>query len=175
MNWNVTLFKSINALVGRNKWLDAFGRAGAEWAIIAMAGWYGASVLLDRLPNYRAALVPFLVFGVAWVAGWLLDIAIGLAVKEPRPHITYPESKLLFSPLMSWKSFPSDHAMSAWLIFFLAVLFNLPGSEALLFLALWVSWGRVFSGAHYPFDIIGGMVMAGFMTTVSYYILVLFY
>ncbi|HLD60757.1 MAG TPA: phosphatase PAP2 family protein, partial [Patescibacteria group bacterium] len=141
MNWNAILFFKINSLVGKNRWLDAFGRAGAEFVIVAMLGWYMASSLIAARP--QVAIVPIVLLALAVVFGWVFNVGIGLLIKEPRPHVTYPQSKLLFTPMNSWKSFPSDHAMIAWLIFFMAILFALPGLEMLLPLALWVSWGRV--------------------------------
>jgi len=175
MNWNTRLFLKINSFVGHNVWLDAFGRAGAEWALVALVGGFAASVIIASMGSARIALwqLIFLVVGIG--IGWLLNIAIGIAVQEPRPHITYPESKLLFSPLMSWKSFPSDHAMVAWLVVGLAVLFGLPGVEILAALALWVSFGRVYAGVHYPFDIVGGFAVAALVTFMAYYCMVVFF
>ena len=175
MNWNAGLFFKINALVGKHRWLDAFGRYGAEWAIVAMVGWYSSSVFIERWPN-RFAAMSFLswTFGV-WVVGWLIDMGIGYLAREPRPHITYPASKILFVPIQSWKSFPSDHAMSAWLMVFLAMLARVPGLEVLLLLALWVSWGRVYAGAHYPGDVAGGCLMAGVIATASHFVLARFF
>ena len=172
MNLNVRLFKRINALVGSSKLLDAFGRAGAELVVVAMLVWFVLSDLSAYLPSKRAALLPILFLGTAWTVGWFLDLFIGIIVREPRPHMTHPESKLLFTPLMNWKSFPSDHAMSSWLIFCIAVVFHLPFAWGLLPLALWVCWGRVYSGVHYPFDIVGGAAVAALVSTVSYYVLI---
>ncbi len=172
MNLNIKLFKNINGLVGKSRFWDAFGRAGAEWVVVAMLGWYAAADFIANLPNKGAVLWPLLFLGAAWALGWLLDVFIGIIVKEPRPHVTYPESKLLFTPLMSWKSFPSDHAMSAWLILFMALVFQLPFAWALIPLALWVSWGRVYAGVHYPFDIVGGAAVAGLVAIFSYYLFV---
>lgn len=176
MNFNVKLFFKINELQAKkNRWLDAFGRAGAEWVIVAMVAWYGAAAIIDQSPNQWGILVRLMAFGVCWIVGWLLNVGIGILVKEPRPHVTYPESKLLFQPRMSWKSFPSDHAMTAWLTFFLGIVFNLPGVEVLFFLALWVCWGRVYAGVHYPFDTLGGMLVAALVSMVTVYTLVLFF
>lgn len=175
MNLNVKLFFKINELLAKkNPWLDAFGRAGAEWVIVAILAWYGIATIIDQAPDNRAILVRFFVLTSCWIAGWLIDIFIGIVVKEPRPHITYPESKLLFQPRMSWKSFPSDHAMSAWLMFFLGIVFNLPGVEGLFFLALWVCWGRVYAGVHYPFDTVAGMLVAALVSMGALYTLILF-
>ena len=126
MSWNFKFFQRINALVGKNHWLDAFGRAGAEFVIFAMVGWYITADLVTFRPDWADVFRPLITLGVMALGGWLLNIWLGIIVKEPRPHVTHPESKLLFKPWMSWKSFPSDHAMLAWLVFFAALLFNLP-------------------------------------------------
>ncbi|MBI5728744.1 MAG: phosphatase PAP2 family protein [Candidatus Magasanikbacteria bacterium] len=175
MNWNVKLFFKINGFVHKNHWLDAFGRAGAEWAIVAMTGWFSASVFIERWPSRRAAMLFLAWTLLVWLVGWLIDIGIGYLAHEPRPHITYPESRLLFTPMQKWKSFPSDHAMAAWLMVFLANLARLPGAIALFPLALWVSWGRVYAGVHYPGDILGGLVMAGLAAGVSHFALASFF
>lgn len=175
MNFNVKLFQIINSLVGKNRGLDLFGKTGAEWVVVASVGWYISSVYLDVGNNHFALLLRLGALPVCWLAGWLIDIFIATIVQEPRPHVTYPETKLMFTPLMSWKSFPSDHAMSAWLIFFLAFMFNVPGFEMLAVLALWVCWGRVYAGCHYPFDMVGGFLVAAFVTLVAYNLLIIFF
>ena len=170
-NFNVRLFFWVNNLVGKNLWLDAFGRAGAEFVILAMLGWYIAAIFIDRWPDKKMAIIQLVFSLMVWFLGWLLDMGIGYLVKESRPHITYPQSKLLFTPMMVWKSFPSDHAMLAWLLVFLAAVFNLPGVWPLLLLALWVSWGRGYAGVHYPFDIVGGMSVAGLLAVASIFVM----
>ncbi|KKP59446.1 MAG: Bacitracin transport permease protein BCRC [Candidatus Magasanikbacteria bacterium GW2011_GWC2_34_16] len=167
MSKNVDLFLEINSLVGKNRWFDAFGRAGAEWVIIAMGGWFLASIYISKLE----VLFPIIFSLLLWLIGIGISFIIGFLVKEFRPHIYHPESRVLFTPLSNWKSFPSDHSFSAWLVFFLALIFGLPGAWALLLLALWVSWGRVYAGLHYPLDIVGGVVLAGLLAILGYYIL----
>lgn len=157
---NTKLFLKVNALQGKNRWADAFGRAGAEWAIIAMFAWYVSSVYIAYDGNRLAILWPVLFLGAAWALAWIINLAAGAIVREPRPMVTDPQVKVLFKPLSNWKSFPSDHAMSAWLIFFLALIFQIPAAWALLPLALWVCWGRVYSGVHYPGDILAGAAVA---------------
>ncbi len=174
MSLNTRLFLTINGLQGRNRWLDAFGRAGAEWVIIAMLGWYGVGTYISLRPDGDAIIVQYAFLAIAWLFGVGISHAIGRLVREPRPFVTLLETKKMISPLGA-KSFPSDHALSAWLIFFLSFVFNVPGFEALLPLALWVSWGRVFAGAHYPFDTVGGMVLAAFMAGLVTYISILYF
>jgi undecaprenyl-diphosphatase len=171
MDLNTKILLKINGLIGKSKLLDSFGRAGAEWVIVAMIGWYITSDLIDNMPNKRLVFLPLVFFGVAWLIAWLINILIGMSVREPRPYITNPQTKLLFKPLMSWKTFPSDHSMSAFLIFFMACIFHLPGAWALLPMALWVVWGRVYAGLHYPLDILGGLGVASFVAILAYHVI----
>lgn len=168
---NTKVFLKINAPVGKSKLLDAFGRAGAEWVIIAMSGWYIAGVFIIGLPEKAKIFWPLAFFAAAWCVGWTIGLVMGISMREPRPYISYPQTRLLFQPLMSWKTFPSDHSMSAWLIVFMAYIFNLPGAWALAPMALWVVWGRVYAGLHYPLDVLGGMGVAVFAAALTYYMM----
>jgi membrane-associated phospholipid phosphatase len=87
-----------------------------------------------------------------------------MIVKESRPQVLFPQIRLLFKPFSLWKSFPSDHAALAFLICFMGAALQVPWSWNLIPLALWVGWGRVYAGVHYPLDILGGMVTAGIVT-----------
>jgi len=169
MDINTKIFLKINGSVGKSRLLDSFGRAGAEWVILAMLGWYAAGVFINGLPEKWPVLWPLIFFAAAWAVGWLISLLISMTMHEPRPYVTNPQTRLLFQPLMSWKTFPSDHSMSAWLIVFMAYIFNLPGAWALAPMALWVVWGRVYAGLHYPLDILGGMGVASFAAALAYY------
>jgi len=171
MGFNTNWFLGINRLVGKNKWLDAFGRAGAEWVIVAMIAWFAVAAAVAGYPSERAILKPIIILGSSWSLAWIINLLIGMIVKEPRPHLKHPESQLLFRPLMSWKSFPSDHSMAAFLMFFTALNYNLPLSWSLLPLALWVAWGRVYSGVHYPLDTAGGAIVAALVALLVHYLL----
>lgn len=167
MNWNKKLFLKINTLVGRNRWLDAFGRAGGEWVIIGMGGWYLAISFILHYGNTYLMWLPIFTLACAELVGLFLSNVIGLIVKEVRPRLSFPEIKILFMPASSWKSFPSDHAMSAFLIFFIAIIFGFPTALGLLPLALWICWGRIYSGVHYPGDILGGITLAAFVSVLA--------
>ncbi len=174
MDLNTKIFLKINGLVGKNKGLDAFGRAGAEWAIIAMAGWYLVSALVGS-PSLERLYLNLLVLPASWVFAWLLDLTIALLVKENRPQVEIPTVKQMFKPMMNWKSFPSDHSMTAFLFFFIALFFGLPFTTGLLFLALWVVWGRIYCGVHYPLDALAGFLTALVTSLFVYYCLIVFY
>lgn len=168
MDWNTKLFYKVNSLVGRYKWLDIFGRAGAEYVIFGSFGWYISAVLISDA-NRQAAFVKLAFLGLVLFLGWGISQFIGLVVKERRPIILHPEIKTLFTPISNWKAFPSDHALFAFAIFFLAIIFHLPGAWALLPMALWIAWGRVYCGVHYPIDIIGGAVLSGLLGVAAWF------
>ena len=54
-----------------------------------------------------------------------------------------------------------------------AYVFHLPSAWALVLMAMWVMWGRVYAGVHYPLDILGGTAVAGLVATIGSYILVI--
>ncbi len=170
MNWNRRLFFFVNKWVGKSQLLDMFGRWSAEYAVILLFAWFlGALFFVVDGDYYRLVRI----LGVAassWVIAWVLNLVIGLVVREPRPHLSFPKSRLLFNPLMSWKSFPSDHAMSAWLLVFLGLAVGLPGALLGIILAVLVSWGRVFAGVHYPLDIVGGCAVAGVTVSLLHFV-----
>ena len=168
---NTKIFLKINSFVGKSKLLDSFGRAGAEWVILAMLGWYAAGVFINSMPEKSLIFWQFSFFVIAWCVGWTIGLCIGISMREPRPYINNPQTKLLFKPLTSWKSFPSDHSFTAALLVFLSFIFHLPGAWAMIPMALWVAWGRVYAGLHYPLDIFGGMTVAAFAATLAYYAL----
>ncbi len=171
MNLNYRLFLKINTQIGQNRWLDAFGRAGAEWVIFGMGGWYVTISLILNFGNKLAMYLPIVIFLICASFGLVLSNVIGFFVQEVRPRLRFPEIKILFWPTSSWKSFPSDHTFVAFLIFFLAVVFNFPTAWSLLPLAIWVAWGRVFAGVHFPLDVVGGFTLAGLVSVISYFIL----
>jgi len=173
MDLNTKIFLKINGLVGKNRWLDAFGRAGAEWVIIAMAGWYLVSVMVGS-PTLEKLYFNLTVLPVGWIFAWLLDLGIALLVRENRPQVEMPEIKQIFKPMMSWKSFPSDHSMTAFLFFFMALFFGLPFMAGLFILALWVVWGRIYCGVHYPLDALAGFLTALVTGLLAYYLNLIF-
>jgi undecaprenyl-diphosphatase len=167
MKWNIKLFFAINRLSGRFWLLDAFGRAGAEWALFAMLGWL-AVISYARYDNDVVQLVTILLsLMCVSLVGLFCSFLIAAIVREPRPYVRYPAAtKLLFTSFLSWKSFPSDHGLAAFLIAGTAYCFGLPWVMPLFGMMLWVWFGRVYAGVHYPVDILAGGVLGGLILLV---------
>ena len=166
MSIDTRLFLYINCLVGRNCWWDAFHSYGARFGLPVATGLYFFSGLQCAVGTIeRTHFV--LISSAVWITAWIVNQVIGLIVGRPRPFVNHPQVRRLITTLSSWKSFPSDHAMSAWLFIFLpeALGFTMmPGiTIVLIVFAVWISWSRVFAGVHYIGDIFGGAAVAALM------------
>ncbi len=175
MDLNTAIYLKINSVFGRNKWLDAFARAGAEWVIFGMLAWFVLAVFFAYAPDYHKCAIVTLVSFLVAIVGWAINFGIAFIVREPRPYIALQQDHSMFHPyipsLHLWKSFPSDHAMWSFTVCFMALVWHLPMSWPLFGLALWVGWARIFAGVHYPSDIIGGFAVAAFTGSLSNWII----
>lgn len=171
MRTNTQLFFKINNLAGRGGFLDKFSKIGAKQAVILAVIYYVSADVATRYPSERQMFWPLAFFGAFWALGWVLNMFIGMIIKKPRPYVTFPQAKTFFKPLLDWKTFPSDHAMTVFLLFFMALIFSLPFAWVALVLALWICWGRIYCGVHYPLDMLGGATMAFFCASLAYLIL----
>lgn len=158
MNWDESLFRAINGVAGQSAFLDwlalTLSKPGMLWApgILLTCYWLWLS--------WREALI----------GGPLLGGAIGLVdfigaqikhlVARPRPCMVLPDIHELQACGKVF-GFPSNHAINtATAAAFLHVLYPRSG---------WISWplvgliglARVFIGAHYVTDVLGGWVFGG--------------
>jgi undecaprenyl-diphosphatase len=111
-------------------------------------------------------------YAAAVLSGWALYALAKFAVHRPRPHII---SRLMHGA--GWYSYPSGHAMLAPLVFGLGVIaWTAPwpspplrrGALALAaLLGLGISFSRVYVGAHYPTDVLGGLLLGTAWSAIS--------
>jgi undecaprenyl-diphosphatase len=155
-----TLFHAVNGLASRSSALNALMIGSAKYLPIAFALALVALWLSWRARNQRAAFLA----GVSALIALGLGQLIGKALPRPRPYLSHAVNQLI-SPSLD-TSFPSDHAILGFAVAVMVWRYNRRAGTALLILAALMAFARVFVGAHYPGDVLGGAVL-GTLTSVA--------
>ncbi|MDP3725155.1 MAG: phosphatase PAP2 family protein [Nanoarchaeota archaeon] len=93
---------------------------------------------------------------------------IRFAYHRPRPFVAMDLDALITS---SSFSFPSGHAILFFALSFFLLFFAKKAGVLFLFASLVVSLFRVVAGAHYPSDILGGMVLGALAAFIVFQLL----
>ncbi|MDP9206594.1 MAG: undecaprenyl-diphosphatase [Gemmatimonadota bacterium] len=155
-----TLFHAVNGLAGRSAALDAVMIGSAKYLPIVFALALVALWLSWRPRNQRGA---FLAGASALIALGLGQL-IGKGFPRPRPYMTHVVNQLI--PRSLDTSFPSDHAIIGFAVAVMVWRYNRLAGVVLLLLATLMAIARVFVGAHFPGDVLGGAVL-GTLTSVA--------
>ena len=175
MSFDLTLFNLIHGLAGKSKILDLLG-----------------IFLADYLGYFLIILVLYLIFYQLPVKDWqkryqyFLFTALALILSRglftelirffyyrPRPFVA-----LNFTPLINHESaaaFPSGHAAFYFALAFAVWVYDRRWGTIFIIGALLMGIARVASGVHYPFDILGGILVALISLFISKILLNKFY
>ena len=158
MTWDVSLTRLINGLAGETSWIDGVFLTLSEPDTLWLPGIILVGYWLWRRPREAFIGGPVLAGSIG-----LLDF-IGARIKHlvarPRPCLSMADLHQLQACGKNF-SFPSNHAVNtATAAAFLHVLYPRSG---------WISWpivglvglARVYIGAHYVTDVIGGWIIGG--------------
>ncbi len=95
----------------------------------------------------------------------LLIKGIHLFYFEPRPFVTFNFPPIV--PESADASFPSRHATISATIALAYAYFKSKWAWLFLPIMIWVGISRIYTGVHYPLDIIGGFVVGIFALMIS--------
>jgi membrane-associated phospholipid phosphatase len=164
---NDSLFEQVNALARATPWLHPVLLGYADYGVVLfglllVAGWWVAR--RSGRPEAVAALICAVVATLVAVA---INQPIVNAVHEARPYTTHPGALVLVTRSADF-SFPSDHAVMAGAVA-LGLVFVSRGLAALATVAaLVMAFARVYVAAHYPGDVLVGLVLGAVVALVVY-------
>jgi undecaprenyl-diphosphatase len=162
---NLYLFSILNADSGLAGWRLSGAVFAAEWLILLVPLFVVLLWMSGNSAERETALRATIATGTALA----MNAACGLLWFHPRPFMDHVGHTFMHHAADS--SFPSDHAT----IMFTVALVLASGQGELarrlgnvLFpVALVVAWSRVFLGVHYPMDMVGALLVALGMTSLS--------
>jgi undecaprenyl-diphosphatase len=153
---NIEIFKWIHTGAGTRPVVDGLavfvGKGGPYLLVVLFAVlWF----FVDE--NKKTVLLEAT---EAMVVGLLINQLIGLFCFHPRPYMIGLGDPLF--PHGPETSFPSDHATLMFAAAFYMLLARRWASCGLPLLAvtLLTAWGRVYGGIHFPFDMVGSLMVA---------------
>ncbi|MBS1838812.1 MAG: phosphatase PAP2 family protein [Actinobacteria bacterium] len=158
------LFRWINSFADATPWLHGVARfyavdAVAVFALLLLAAWWDARSAEDP-PRAVAAV---LWAGIAPLVGAVAVQLIGSTIDRARPTTALHGTHLLLDPTRDF-SFPSDHttatvAVAVGLILAGPMLRRHWYGWTALALAILLGIVRIYVGAHYPTDVLAGIVL----------------
>jgi membrane-associated phospholipid phosphatase len=156
MDWS--LFHWFNRLQVHTTWANGVLRVYATdgialFAVVIVAAWWVARRDHDQRRVAGAAWA-----GCAALVALGLNQVIGHLVRRQRPYLTHPGVHVLVARTTDF-SFPSDHLVVGASVAAAVFLVDRRLGIAAIVLACIMAFARVYVGAHYPGDVLGGAVI----------------
>ncbi len=157
---DASLFRAVNRLADRTPWahgaVAAYARLGlVAFAALLLTGWW-----LSRSSGDLDLMARVLWAGAGALVALGVNQVVGALVDRARPYAAMPHVHVLISRTTD-ASFPSDHAVVAGAVVAGLLLARRRLGAAAVVLALMMGAARVYAGAHYPGDVIAGLLLGG--------------
>jgi undecaprenyl-diphosphatase len=160
---NYKLFQVINQNAGYHPILDVLMVFVTKDALIV----YALVLLLMWFFGNEKFKYTVILATITGALGLFLNFILGHVYYEPRPFVTH-HVHLLINHVKDG-SFPSDHTTGSFSLA-LAVLWrrHLKIGLGMLFFATLTGFSRIYVGHHYPFDILGSIIVALLISSLVY-------
>lgn len=157
MNLDFYLFGGINNFAGKYLWLDTVGIFFAQYFEYILI-FFLILFLLKDFKKYLPVIIQAF-FGAVLAKEFFVDI-IRQILPKPRPFVENNIYLLIDHTITP--TFPSAHAAFYFAIATIVYLYNKKAGPLFLLAASLISIARVFSGVHWPLDIIAGALIGIF-------------
>ncbi len=164
-----SLYTQITNFARDTPWLNGILNAYSSYGVglfavlIALAWW--AARRTGTTAMTAALAVP-----VAAVLSYAVDAVVKVVIAEPRPCFAYPTDFLLEAcPAASDYAFPSNHSVVVGAMAVALVFVNRRLAVVAAVAALLMGFTRIYVGAHYPHDVLAGLLIGvamGYLTAV---------
>lgn len=166
---NQNLFSQVNDLARHTPWLHGLASGYAEYGVAL----FGVLVLIAVWQARHAdhgRLAAALWAGIATVLAVGVNQPVVSMVAEPRPYQTHPGILVLVARSTDW-SFPSDHSVMAGACAAGLLIASRRLGIIAAALAVLMAATRVYVGAHYPLDVLAGLVLGAGVAGVGWLVL----
>jgi undecaprenyl-diphosphatase len=161
---NFALFHLINQYAGLNPIIDYLAIITAKYMPVIII--LGLVYLWFKNKSRNRDIVLFGVY--AAILGLIINYVIGLVYFHPRPFMLHLGTLLFQYPAET--SFPSDHATLMFSLALMLMYFKETRVAGFIFLILGAvgSFARIFSGVHFPLDILGSLIVSIISTIIIF-------
>jgi undecaprenyl-diphosphatase len=163
------LMLAVNEFAKDTPWLHAAVLAYASYGVVL----FGLLLVLGLLyARHRSSQVLAAAgwAGIATVVAVALNQPVGQRVDEARPYVVLPGLLRLASPTADF-SFPSDHCVMAGAVAMGLMLVSRRLGLVAVVLALLMAFSRVYIAAHYPWDVVAGLVFGAGVALLGWMVL----
>jgi undecaprenyl-diphosphatase len=167
--WDDTLLRGVNDIARATPWLHPAAWAFAQFGVVLFAGLLVCGAWLARRGPART------VAAALWAPlAVLLAVAVnqplGRLVAAPRPYAVHPDLLVLVGRSAD-PSFPSDHAVMAGAVAAGLLLVHRRLGLVAALAAVLMAATRVYVGAHFPSDVVAGLVLGAGVSVVGWALL----
>jgi len=160
-------FQAVNSLARTTPQWHGPARLFAEYGVVLFAG----LLLLSWWQARRGGDLRRVAASLWAPVGALIALGVNqllvAAFAEPRPYTVLPGVLVLVHRSSDF-SFPSDHAVMAGAVAAGVLLVHRRLGAVVVALALLMAFTRVYVGAHFPLDVVAGLVVGAAVALASY-------